>query len=188
MWKKRGIGKVVAGSREKTPRVALCLAYVGSIYIDSHLSIPPTRKSSRGKASSVVDCVSSEKCAGSLEKFEKKGFRSISFVQSLISPSRLLFSPFSFCRVIARAEISIFTRREINLRDVMFFCMKVEYIVWIIVVGKIWNCLTKWIYFYMHIFENKNIITNTTLFNVFFLNHQVLFTIYRTLFKNFDTV
>lgn len=25
---------------EKTPRVALCLAYAGSIYIDSHLSIP----------------------------------------------------------------------------------------------------------------------------------------------------
>lgn len=99
-WKKDAEKK---GNRESGGRLARENASRCTLLhtSDPSTSIPtyrsPTRKSSRGKDSSVVDCVSTEK-SRPLEKFEKKGFdRSPSCNRLLRRPiPRLLFSPFSF--------------------------------------------------------------------------------------------
>lgn len=73
---------------------------------DPSTSIPiyRSRKSSRGKASSVVDCVSTEKCAGSrrIGKIRKEGF-SIDLLRLAI-----VFLPFLSVALIARSLKSKF--------------------------------------------------------------------------------
>lgn len=124
---------------------------------------------------------------GIIGKIRKEGF-SIDLLRAIayFAVSFAIFSLFFLSRYRSSWNLYFHSSRNKSTRCNVFLHESRTYS--LIIVGKIWNCLTKWIYFYMHIFENKNIITNTTLFNVFFLNHQVLFTIYRTLFKNFDTV
>lgn len=110
-----------------------------------------------------------------LEKFEKKGFRSISFVW------QSFFSLFFLSRwLLWNRYFDYSSRNKSYVWYLTFFCKQnVQF--WII------SCCNSYSIFGGRNFEiekieNKNIITNITLFEVFFESHD------QVLFKNFDII